>query len=447
MPEPAVYCKFNSIRFRTKHKIDNVLNMAGNSSTRGANPRPNRRARRANKQQQQPKPAATVKTVSTTNRRNQTNAQKNVNAQQRSKQVYKPGPQSMAYPMCRLNPFTGGSAMYPGGGNAAVIVVDHRCFFDLRFGTNPGAVFLRILPCAPYAAIIHPDNTSSTYVVSNNKNIGDTYGPLGTSGTDTSSTWYPAAIMSEYDTSVFPGAGTPVPFGATKARITSCGFRIMYTGITQLARGLISMTPGALNVVSRETLPVGVNIRTQLDGAGTVITANTSDAIQVDGDVIASPCTPQTVTVPAAAGASGVLTQVSETLPFRPVTQGGAVLFADGKTESLICSTTGVRAAVGFYDESWAPVDIYVGSGDANTAFRVEVATCVEYQVETSSTVARFARKPPPLDRGILDSLEAAIPRLPNFGDLENIERTAARLLPAVKQGMGLAMKMASLAI
>lgn len=412
-------------------------------------PRKPARSQRPKKQKNQPKKNNNNRKVvveSTAVRRNMVNAFSNNAVMTKARPAMRPVLAS-PYAMCRLNPFSGGSAMYPGGGNAAVIVVDHRAFADVRLANNPGSCFLRILPCAPFSAALHFDNGTSTAVISNNKVLGDIYGPLPTTATDTQSAWYPLTIMSEYDTTNYPGTGTGVPYGATKARITACGFRLMFTGITQLATGLISMTPGAMTVVSRETLPFGVDIRTNADALGTTIVANSSDAIQIDGDVVASPCTPQTITVPMCAGASGTLIQTSETLPFRPVTQGGSVMFADGKTTNYFCSTTGVRGGTGFYDESWAPIDIYIGSGDANTKFRLEVATCVEYQVETSSSVARFARKPPPVERNMLNSLESAITKMPSFGDLSSIEATANRLLPMVKAGASLAAKLAGLAL
>lgn len=380
-----------------------------------------------------------------------TPANPSTSASQRALRKPNPKPNMMAgpgraYAMCRLNPFSGGSAMYPGGGNAPIIVVDHRTFADV----DPAAInamHIRILPCAPFSSALHFGNGLFAANISNNKISGDLYGPMPTTGTDTQTAWYPLNIMQEWSTASFPGAGTIAPFRANRARITSCGFRLTYTGTPTTCRGLISMTQGSLSVVSRETLPFGVDIRTQLDALGTTIVANSSDAVQIEGDVTPNPCNPSTVTVRMDQGASGTLQQISETLPFRPIAQGGAVMFADGKTTNYFVSTTGVRGAVGFIDESWSPIDIYVSNIDTNSSFRVEVATCVEYQVDTSSDVARFARNSPPANPSLVNSLQAATTKLPSFGDLHSIEETAKRLLPMVKTGASLLSSLGAMAL
>lgn len=354
-------------------------------------------------------------------------------------------PNGHSYAMCRLNPFTGGSAMYPGGGNAPVIVVDHRSFADIDFNLATSC-HIRILPCAPYTALIHWGSTTATGTITNNKVTQDVYGPMTTFGADTNVAWYPLNIMPEWDTTEFAGDSS-APYNATKARVTACGFRLMFTGISQVCRGLISMSTGAYNVTTRETLANPIGQRTALDGVSTLIAANSCDSLKMDGNVIPNPCTPTTISNLMAKGASGTLQQVTEDLPFRPVAQNGALMYVDEYTTSAIATTTGVRGSVGFYDESWAPIDIFLSSCDANTNFRLEVATCVEYQVDTTSNVARFARKAPPPQPALLEKIQAATNKLPSYGDLNSIADTANRLLPMVVKGAGLAGRMASLAL
>jgi hypothetical protein len=362
------------------------------------------------------------------------------------KQTLARGPKSLSfspYAECRLNPFKGGAAMYPGGGSTPVVVLDHRMFADIAL-TAGASYHLRIIPCAPYGAIMHLESTTASAIVTNNKG-STTYGPDVAFGADTNLGWAPVATMVEWNTGSYPGVATTSLYDATQARVTAGGFRLTYTGTTNNCRGLISMTNGSLNVTTRETVPINVGVINEIGGTAYTVAANAAESLQVDGEVIANPCAPTTRVVRMDRGASGRLTQVSETLPFRPIAQSGAVMVTDRYTTGFLRSGTGQRTSVAFYDESWAPLDIFLSGIDSNITMRLDVALCVEYLIGPSSAVSRFARPPPPVNLPLINKLTTVAREIPSFGDLSTLENAVKDAAPYLKVGMGIAGKIAAM--
>jgi hypothetical protein len=318
--------------------------------------------------------------------------------------------------MCRLNPFSGGGALYPDGGQTRRIVLDFRTFANIS-GLDGGQYSLLLVPSLPSPLWI---KSVSDCTVAN---------ALGSYTYDSSLSggrYSALALQPEY-ADEWPG-GVINPYKAASARITSMGMRMVYTGQIQNCAGTIYASSNPATVVSRGPINVDMRIRSALDGTEHTIAANDSNGVRLCNIPSFPRSAPGSTMAHAAAGFSGIAKMNDPDLPFRPTSEEASILLADdmaGTQVSPLCSSQGHKGGVDFWDDSWDPIALQINGSTAGTSYAIEIAVCVEYLIAPASSVIRFAREPPRRNPTALASVSNFLARRDLIGDAEHMFRQA----------------------
>lgn len=161
--------------------------------------------------------------------------------------------QANAWTACRLSPWGSNAmaALLPDGSGDPRTVVDHYAYTDITIKEGQKADFtIATLPTLPYNAALRV-TTDSTVTVSGSNMIpqpptdGGAYN-LEFTGSSAAPCWVPinftkAAILTNYNDNP-TGVANRVYIAADKARITSMGWRLIYTGPANACTGIVTVS-------------------------------------------------------------------------------------------------------------------------------------------------------------------------------------------------------------
>lgn len=322
-----------------------------------------------------------------------------MNAQQRRTAI-------MPYIHCRLTPWSGaGSQGIPDGSDTRRVVIDHRFISTFTFGST-GSFYVGVIPAFPTCVIAQVPNSDSTALING-------FAPTANRGT--SSVYFPAGILPEW--SAIPITfnnleGTfdnYVPYlSATKARVVTIAFRVIYTGSTINNSGWL--------VVNRDAIDFGIatpNLATYVVYGNTSSNQNYSQGQVLNTTCNYSPTnivTSSSMTVGSSAyddrleyGCYSVLKHSGDT--YRWVDVFNNVNYIDsplGTDSSLITENANATAETfarlnpcAFYDADWNAMSLNFSGGYPGQTFNIETIVCVEYIPSSSSAMYQMARNAP----------------------------------------------------
>lgn len=323
------------------------------------------------------------------------------------------------YAHCRLSPFTsGGGALLPDGSAGRAIVIDHRAYSTITSGTG-AYINLKVTPSFPTPLYVKCASTLPNSCTANGVAISQTV-----TGLDTTSNWVAATAYTEGNLNppINPAATVNLPlpmFGATKARIISQAWRVIYTGPASTAQGLITINNSPASINEAPMYNEGISIlgpndatvqayaigsQAELVNVHSLLTAVQPGAYQLD-----------TVTLRPEMGAQGVLRHSKPTYPFVTYQNNPIVLMDKSRqlnNGGSIVSWNGYNSTYGgllnFWDDGWDPVDIMLSTA-SGLSYRVEVSTCIEYLVDPSSSISKLTLERPMTDLRTIQMTESAI--------------------------------------
>jgi len=336
---------------------------------------------------------------------------------------------------CRLTPWAASKgALLPDGSGDPRLVMDLYSYTDI-YTTGTGFMITTI-PALPYTALF---KSTSGKVTLGGSNIQTT--TASTSGgmyaityeSTTTDSWVPiaatkAASATAYEDTFYGSAKSYV--SADKARITSQGWRIMYTGPANSCSGTVTVSSSpvrtdaivpknkgkmnqmsATNVVGR-SLDCGV---TPLR----VLPVRINDVINHSGK--------DTITARPEVGLHGVVRHQTPVYNWvevqeQPIaminaTSGKNVLSDDmtatastvmDSSDKFTLASTVINGTLNFWDDSWDAVTINVAGLQSGSSFRFEMWTCVEYVPVTNSSHYDVARIVTTADTRLVDQTNRA---------------------------------------
>lgn len=318
-----------------------------------------------------------------------------------------------AYVACRINPFqkAKGQAGIPDGANKQYMLIDTRVVDTINCSQAKTSFVIQTLPCMPAGAMIA--GLPSTTLNINGVNVtAPTHTRPDSAHIDNA--WYPLSVPETYllQGNYQPGFPTNDPYGASKARFVSIGYKLMYTGPTQTCSGSITVTPNDVGIATvAATTAYGEPTGPQF-GLETVTASFNRDAscrspqgTQLLGfDLNISPATMMSTSM-TFRPEEGILilprhkSNVHKLSPLVTTNYGAVAHFNNtGNLPStwynmLTMSDVNVagsryRGGILWYDDDWSSVQIYATGINADASFRFETVYCVEYTPQLGSPLA-----------------------------------------------------------
>jgi len=317
----------------------------------------------------------------------------------------------------------------PDGNASPKVVIDHRAFADVTVGSS-GGFQIRMQPVPNLPTLIQPlakDNSDRTFAV-NGLTI-----PTGavTFGQDFWTTfisppeWAPYNATNPLGAAAGDGTAPEIanPYNAVKFRIVSCALRIIYTGTSMNASGVI--------VVHRNratyTYGGGLNQSTVsgfYSSSGTIVplgpyAARNFFVSRYDLNDSSTIIDRTTQTFRPEVSVLALMTRSSDSYqhyPLYPV----KVLPLDTATYKPVISSlfnnsptfSNVPAFVG-YDDDWENTIVMITGAQAGTSFRVELNLCVEYVPAQNSTFQALAKPSKLAKAPALKTAEKKIAQVP----------------------------------
>jgi len=330
------------------------------------------------------------------------------------------------YASCSLDPFsTPGGVMIPDGSTGKRIVIDHRMYMDVTPANGSNSFTFKVLPIMPCPVIFKPLVSSTGSL-----NIGGISYTQATLGAMTDQAWIVPRIYPEYSPMLtnLPNSFatiTPDPplYDCTKARFVSIAYRVYYTGPANNASGLITVSGSSIGV-NRMGNAEAIRVwDAQTDSVSSVYPASelVTNRLAIGATSALNVLTSDTVMHRPEVGAYGHLKHLSPTHDFVPYYNNPLLLVSsDADFESTspvayLCVNGGYfGGGINLIDDGWSSQDVVITyPTTTNISYRIEVISCVEYMINPTSSVARFAKDPPRANQSQLTKVNTALKNMP----------------------------------
>lgn len=317
------------------------------------------------------------------------------------------------YLRCVFEPFRslGRGMMRPDSGSDKIIMRDILQSFDIVTNLPIG---LKLSPMYPYVLSVWNQglatvNINGVTIPNGIEALGVGFTPLA--GKAESDYLGNSFAMTDYD----------------RARISTIGWRLMYTGKSLDAQGyvLVDHSPFTIDLVDRMT-PATCTYATSVGTNVTYPAVNNNAYVQIETALFTNSTfnafTPINPTQTSQlfrpeAGAQGVLRRsaYSPNHPFKPVYNGGAVPFDNRNpnpeaARCFISSAKPVPAGVTIIDDEFDSTMIYI-TGPGN--YRLELVVCLEAIVTQQSVLEPLAKASPPLNQKVLEKESKVMAGMP----------------------------------
>lgn len=315
----------------------------------------------------------------------------------------------MAYIKCRTDPFNAkGGGMIPDGSGKRVMV-DHKLYYDFT-ATNSGDARILVAPFMPSPVFFKP-GVNTAGMTLNGAAITQ-----ATLGNVLDAAWVPG-LYSEYSNwGGIPGTmGFTIPYDAVRARIVTQGYKIYYTGQASKAAGTITVQSAPMDF-GDPTMAQNYIVRcvnsTEVVSYDTTANQNGFNMLPISAPLNDAGLTSDTYMTRPESGIVGMLKRQSATnnwcdiyancLAVVPEKKIASALTPTSITQTFVGSNSGSLntsfGGIAFADDSFEAHFVKVSGatdGTVGLGFRVEVITCVEYQVPGTSSVSKFLKTPP----------------------------------------------------
>jgi len=306
----------------------------------------------------------------------------------------------MPYIHCRLNPWGGSGAIgIPDQSDVNRILVDHRYNTTFVVGSS-GQFDITILPVFPYSIYVQIPGTD-TGALMNTVPLAQNRGNALVAYTTPIPEWSNIAITVNGTAGVVDHF---VPlFGAVRARLVTMAFRVIYTGSSVSNSGYI--------VVNRDNWSFGPPAPNGI--AFSILPSNSgSNYVYGVGQVMIRPLN----YVPSFSivkkdgyqgrldqGCYALLKHASPIYEWQEVTDNVTYLTTSSQNNyayGMSLGSTpqpnnmGTTAPLCFGDPAWSAASIAITGATPGQTFLVEIISCVEYEVDSSSQLAQLGTQP-----------------------------------------------------
>jgi hypothetical protein len=353
---------------------------------------------------------------------------------------------------CRLNPFSMAmpSTGIPDGNGGRKLVVDHWAYSNITVGAS-GALQIRTIPSLPFNVLMKP-NTSGSVTGFAVDGIS-VQNPVTTTAFPISS-WIPICPIPEW---AAYSATAPAdllelqpPYSAVRGRIVTHAVRITYIGTPLTAQGgwqINTEKVSAQDSVNHNSKALTTNVWDTPSATG-VYSPLTVYHRLVDLGGTAQIYSPDTRFFRCEVPLQGFVRHDGE-FEWKNFSMTGAVATDSSTAQTLIASKNGVQSpGHAFYDSAWDSL-IITGSGlPSGAQFRVESIMCMEYEPQSGSNVASFAKITPSniaTREAVteLNNVSRNVPvASPSSSAQSNTEKLINRVGQGIRQGFNTAMKL-----
>lgn len=306
------------------------------------------------------------------------------------------------YIQCRLTPFDSpaNGLGIPDDTDAKRLVVDHRQVTSFVVGST-GAFNIVIAPTLPQVIWYNTIGVGDTTFKVNGYHPTYQNGGVGA---------FHPICLNQYSNLLLTrknAAGNynsfPLYLQATRARIVTIGYRIIYTGSTMNNSGSIMVN--RLGLSCQPAIPNPATFKVLNDHGPTdedynvnqVLVVRTNMQTTFDSSVA------ETVRVPLRQGVTGLLKHGSGQYRWIDVTDNETYLAATGNDLFGILTQTqdnGVDnikrwPSVTFIDDEWSPAAIAIRGATEGQTFDLETVFCIEYIPNIESDASSIAKQPP----------------------------------------------------
>lgn len=325
-----------------------------------------------------------------------------------------------SWPMCRLQPWSGGSgALLPDGSGDPRTVSDFYAFTDITIGAGMSGFSLATIPALPYNALFRHDSGSVTLNGSGfaggapNNNGGVfavTYGATNTLP------WVPinatkAASSLIWEDTLSGMTKSYIP--SDKARVTSMGWRLLYTGPSSTCSGLVTVTSTTLRTDPSVPKTIGRITQAGANGSqGNIIDCSAKPVriLPINLSGAALNAGKDTVVARPETTLKGVVRHSAPVYQWKDMAEqpmlmvqwrGGRNYLLDDMEASCasFVNAAGVaqpnwstvaNGGIYFIDEDWDSTNIQVSG--ASGSYRFETWMCVEYVPHTNTAYYDMSR-------------------------------------------------------
>lgn len=389
------------------------------------------------------------KTPKENNQKKTTNTRRN--NQQRRKTSERPvarrGVMNNPYAMCRLMPFRsqGKSLGIPDGSDLKRILIDHRMQNTFTIGSS-GGVNIAITPALP-SSIWFQTPSADTDFKCNSMQFPQRTGTDSLMFTVMQPEWRYLPVNLRDTAGVFDDA--PALYGATKSRIVTIGWSILYTGTSLNNSGLIRVNRAQL---STNTLQPNSDTFNVLNSQATNSKGWNHDQVQIRklevSPMFYSANTFDTKTFPLKAGCNGVLKHSADEYEWSAISNDLAFISAPGWEKYSFLTHNDISSEqtlvhwphVASYDNGWSSTLITISGATAGSTFVLDTLYCVEYAPSISADVYAIAKAGPAKNESMISKVSNIAEKQPiaTAGDADSIS-VGDILVPIVKTGMKIA--------
>lgn len=320
------------------------------------------------------------------------------------------------YMHCRLSPYThSGRSYIPDGAPARRLTKEIRMYYDVVIGSSGGFIMMGI-PELP-RGIIFKDlvaNPDQGVVVGNATLSGSRQGP------NVSGSWY-GPVMPDW--AIWAASspaitGTINPWAASKIRIITQAYRIMYTGQSLSCAGTITVSENEFGVNDNYSASQAIVSEYGTDSVVDPFTFAAGAILQCPVTIQSSTNTlsSSSVITPVAQGSYFVLGRNS--LQTTWTNAEDTFVLTENKTTAALAYVNGVSyASSAAWDKNFTPKMAVVSGMTPGTSVRVEMMMCVELEPMIGSSFREFASVPPSAPQQIV-AAEKALSKMPIAGPL-----------------------------
>ena len=401
-----------------------------------------RRFRRRKQQQNNKMPKENNQKKTTNTRRNNQRRRKTS-----ERPVARRGVMNNPYAMCRLMPFRsqGKSLGIPDGSDLKRILIDHRMQNTFTIGSS-GGVNIAITPALPSSIWFQTPSADPDFKC-NSMHFPEHTGTDNFMFTVMQPEWRYLPVELHDAAGLFDNA--PALYGATKSRIVTIGWSILYTGTSLNNSGLIRVNRAQL---SSNTLQPNSDTLKVWNSQGPSSKTWNHDQVQVRKLEVQpsfySANTFDTKTFPLKAGCNGVLKHSADEYEWVAISNDLAFISAPSwERESFLIhndisseQTLVHWPHVASYDNGWSSTLITISGATAGSTFVLDTLYCVEYAPSISADVYAIAKAGPAKNESMVSKVSSIAAKQPiaTAGDADSIS-VGDILVPIVKTGMKIA--------
>lgn len=387
------------------------------------------------------------KTLTTNNSRNTRINKKRSNI---NHPIATKGVMNNPYAMCRLMPFKsqGKSLGIPDGTDLKRILIDHRMQNTFTIGSS-GGVNIAITPALPSSIWFQTPAADNDFKC-NSLHFPEHTGNDAVMFAVMQPEWRHLPVVLRNDAGVFDDA--PALYGATKSRIVTIGWSILYTGTSLNNSGLIKVNRAQL---STNTLQPNSDEFTVTNSQGPTDKTWQRDQLQIRRlevrPAFYASNTFDTKTFPLRTGCNGVLKHSADEYEWVTVSNDLSFISTPAYEKSSYLlhndqSSEGTAVhwpIVASFDNGWASTLITISGAAPGSSFVLDTLYCVEYAPSISADVYALAKAGPDKNESLVNKVSNIASKQPiaNSGDADSFS-VGDVIVPMIKTGMKIAGSM-----